>query len=99
MWSTRASCRRPAAAVRICPAPCVHTVPRAHTGYILFQFLKLIGREAHAEEFNTLPGAAFGDTKKKSRTAPPKTLELAITNDRIWAKVCQALGWRFHPTV
>ena len=51
-------------------------------GYILYQLLKLIGREVQAEEFNTL-----------------KTLELAITNDRIWQRVCQALGWRFHPTV
>jgi hypothetical protein len=31
--------------------------------------------------------------------AAPKTLELAITNDRLWARVCEALGWRFIPSV
>ena len=56
--------------------------PYLHTGYILFQLLRLLGKEVRAEEFNTL-----------------KTLELAITNDRIWAQVCAALGWKYLPTV
>ena len=82
------TCRRDQAVggdgVRTCTHPrrITGTGCAAAPGYILFQLLRLIGRDVCAEEFNTL-----------------KTLELAILNDRIWAQVCAALGWKFLPTV
>lgn len=27
------------------------------------------------------------------------TIDLAMTNDRMWAHVCTSLGWKFLPTV
>ena len=33
------------------------------------------------------------------RAAAPKTLEMTILNDRIWAQVCAALAWNFLHTV
>lgn len=69
-----------------------------HTGYILFQLLRLLGKDVRAEEFNTLNGPV-SPTRTGNTGPESKTLELAITNDRIWQQVCTALGWKYLPTV
>jgi hypothetical protein len=28
-----------------------------------------------------------------------KTLDLAAANDATWSRICQAMGWKFNPTV
>ena len=71
--------------------------PYLHTGYILFQLLRLLGKEAKAEEFNNF-GKPSSSTHRR-RWLAQKTLELAITNDSIWSQVCGALGWKYLPTV
>lgn len=32
-------------------------------------------------------------------TAPTKTVDMAAANDRLWERVCAALGWKYNPTV
>ena len=56
--------------------------PPAQPAYVLFQLLRLLGRDVHVDEFNTM-----------------KSAELALTNDRLWAKVCASLGWKYSATV
>ena len=47
--------------------------PYLHTGYILFQLLRLLGKEAKAEEFNTLASPVLRPTEEGGLHGKPSS--------------------------